>query len=252
MTTLIILASFAILLIGIISSNRDESRPKYLLRLSPKGIILLIAAIVGFSASIGKEYFEFREQKLQKEFEKQQLLRIASRAENAIHYSLQFLSGFLSKEDRKVIFQLFQDDFPDEPSKDRPDPSILDPLVKLFAQHSWFSASNMTKNGEKVHWLGNLGWHLLQMREKCDLFLRHYGNIKHPLVNTIDNIRLRTETLLFFIDACLKSHEYQSQFIELYRKGIPKVHIEFYRHFYLRVIKAKRLIREIQSEHRKI
>jgi len=249
LTTVIILTSFAILLIDIVSSNRDGNRPKYLLKLSRKGLILLIAAIIGVSASVGKEYFKFQEQKQQKEFENQQLLRISSRADNAIKYSIQFLSGFLSKEDRKEIFKLFENDFMDEPCTNRPDPSILDPLIELFVHHSWLSSSNMIIEGKNVPWLSGFEWHLIQMHEECDLFLKHYGNVKHPLVNTIDDIRLRAETLLLMIGTCLKKHEYQNQFIELYRNGIPKVHIEFYRHFYLRIIKAKRLIREIQHQN---
>ena len=247
LATIIIVTSFIILLIAIIGSNRADDRPKFLLRLSTKGLILLIVAILGVAASAGKEYFEYRELKKQNEIEKQKLLVVAMRADHTISYPMQFLSGFLFGEDKREIFNLFKTDFPDEPGKDRPNPSILDPLAIIFAKHPWFTESNMTRNGEKVHWLGSLGWHLIRLRDECESFLEHYGNIKHPLVDAIDDIRIRNETLLMMIDACLRKSEYQKQFIDLYRNGIPKVHIDFYRHLFLRILKAKRLIREIQS-----
>ena len=246
LVTIIILTSLIILLIDIIGSNRTENGSKYLFKLSKKGILLLIVAVVGVAASAGKEYFEYKNQKTQNEIEHQKMLVVAMRADNAISYPIQFLAGFLTDENKKQIFQLFNTDFPDQEGKDRPDPKILDPLVILLSNHKWFSASNMERDGQKVNWLWNLGWHLMRLRDECEAFLEHYGNIKSPLVDTIDDIRIRNETLLMAIDACLKPSEYQKQFIEIYSDGIPKVHIEFYRQLFLRVLKAKRLIREIR------
>lgn len=265
-TTLIISASFIILIVGIVSDNRSQSRPLFLLKLSNKGILLFLMAMVGMFASITKEYMDYRANQIQIEKENKQLDVIADRANVITGQSIIFLSNYLRRSDIKnEILALFDGDIDDEPGKERPSPAVLDKLIASFQNHKWFSASNWikigddmlvlpfptkadpSKNEETVTWLGQLGYILLKSHDDSEKLLQHFGNVNHPLVRAIDELRYRSDVLLHMINMCFKEGNYQKEFVKRYKNGIPDGHIEFYRHFFLRVMRTQRLIKEIKK-----
>lgn len=124
------------------------------------------------------------------------------------------------------------------------DPSLMDPIMDIFSQASWYAPSNMTQKGKKIHWLGLLFYTITDISNECDLIMRDHGNLDHSIIIVVANVRVRAENLLFVIETVATYPD--SKFKEVWGEGIHlDQYIDFLRYFLLEILKCKRISRNI-------
>ena len=237
-----IICSFIVATVGIVQSYRAKKEERGIFGLTRTGAILVTVAIVGLGAAAVDTVLAERKSKQREREAKEKLVRLAHRADNATMPILMFLSAFLSANGMKDPISIFREDYEDEPGENRPAPALMDPIMDVFARASLFETSNMTIGGRDVSWLESFSRNLRQTNHECDLLIRHYGGVNHHLVVVIDVLRDRSETLLFLMDFVANYPGAR----ELWEDGIShEQHLDFFRHFFLRVLKARQLTRII-------
>ena len=140
---------------------------------------------------------------------------------------------------------IFAQNHGDEPGTDRPDPHLMDQIMEVFSKSSLYRSSNMSMNGKQLSWLQSFYAAMIESNYRCDLLLRHYGSVNHPLIAVADDLRIRSETLLFL----MRTAQTLPDFKRIWENGISREqHLDFFRHYFLRILKAKRIIRNILGE----
>ena len=240
----ILFCSFLTGITGVLLSQSEKFQNHTILEIKTGSIVLIVIAIIGLFASINDIQRKNKIEKEKASQETQKLKLIANRAYGAIQPSFIFISSFLSSNDHGHLLEIFQKNIQDEPGETRPTPSELDSIINVFKSVSMFQASNMTSNGKKISWLGNFSYNLKETHYLCDELLKHYGDANHELINTIDELKNRSHTLIFMFEAVATYPGMK----DAWKNGIPiDQHMDFIRHYFLRFLKAQRIIREIKE-----
>lgn len=234
----------ASLIIGIIYLARDYSKVERKIPLTNTGIIVLVLMIIAFAGSIIGICNDISESEEAETKESQKLTDIAYAADGAISYPLGFMASFLRDQGEFELYNVFNETHEDESGHDRPDPSVLNPIMDVFSKAAWFDDSNMKFNGQAVSWLGSFNYDLSNTYALCDSMMKEYGSISHPLVSTIRELRNYSDNLIFLTE--FVNNQPESRARGLWVNGIDnESHLELCRHFYLRVLKIQRLTRDI-------
>ena len=241
---IIIICSLITATVGILQSRSLKRKDKAIWGLKRSALILILISVATISSSLSiiNVYLENKKSKLLEFRENEKLTLIAYRAQGAIDPIMMFLSSYLSANGLDKPLTIFNENHEDEPGKDRPAPYLMNPITDVFSKSSLFQPSNMWVKGRQLTWIESLYQQLRESNYRCDLLIKHYGSVNHPLVVVMDELRMRSEVLIFLVDTAAK----HAGMKKVWEKGIShEQHLDILRHYFLRMLKAKRIIRSI-------
>jgi hypothetical protein len=176
-------------------------------------------------------------------------IRVAQRLDNAIGHSLLFLCCFVSKvakpnyseEEYKETWKVFTEDFPDRLDTGYPDSKHLAKIIEKLGTLSFLEESNMQVGGKPLNWLEMFIFDLNDTNKACNEILLHYSARDDKLIALVEDIREQSEFLIWALQSQLTSPEVYQR----WGNGVPQhQYAGFVRHYYLTILKAKRIIRE--------
>jgi hypothetical protein len=183
-------------------------------------------------------------------------IRVAQRLDAAITPSILFLASFLSgmgvephhnKEKYEEIWTLFATDFVDKDGTERPDPKVLDTIMGNLMNISFFGTSNVNIQEKQLTWYEAFISDLSQTKAMCTEILQFYSDRDDRLISLVENIRQRAQNLIFLLNTNASSESLKDIY-ESWNNGIPREqYADFVRHYYLAMLKAKRVIREFTN-----
>jgi hypothetical protein len=232
-------------ILGILISRSEKLKNHKLFGLNTSGLILCIISLIAFIVSFRDISYKNTIANEKSKLETEKLILISNQADAAIQPPFTFLNNFLSFNGHSELIKILNKDIQDEPGKDHPNHKEIEPIMEVFKSVSVFNTSTMTFNGKKLTWLENMLYDLKNTYYLCDELLKCYGDTNHQLISTIDEIKNRSEELFFILNTAATYPGIKDSYVG----GIPREQdLDFIRHYFLRCLKAKRLIHEIQKK----
>jgi hypothetical protein len=171
--------------------------------------------------------------------------RFARNFNHALIESLSCFATFLSTHKEVKIsgnnpIKIFKQDFPNKPTTSYPDPEVIEPIMKIIAELSFLSKSNMsTTNNKPLPWTHAFIYHLNKTHEECEKLLNRSANRDDKLVRIIEEVNNRAKGLAFIFNT--------SSLTEVnhhWRQKLHEDYLDFIRYYLLCMLKAKRIVRE--------
>jgi hypothetical protein len=216
---------------------------------------LVILAFISSLATGLDMYRSHKEEDMQKHLEQEKLKYVAIGAKGAISPIIEFLWAFLRSADKEEEMKLFIKGYKIEPGKDIPPPQSLDQIMEVFSKTSFFkpsntsifNPSNKSIHGKAISWFQKLYQNIKQSKYECDHLLKQYGGMNHSIIMLIDDLRIRSDQLLFLMESAKMIPE----LFDMWKVGVPNQHIDFFRHYFLRISRANSMVKEILGDEYK-
>lgn len=234
-------------IIGIRESHLSKGKDIAFFGLTYSGLILVILAIIGSSATIIEKYLAYRDIKIKKQLEQDKLKFVAIETKSAVNPLLVFLSSFLSSNGQAKAYIVFSENHNDEIGKNYPSPHIMDQVIYVFLVSPLFLPSNVKTfpESKEISWFQVLYDAIMKSHYKCDLVLKHYGSVNHPIIGVVSELKIRAENQLMIMQATQMHPDIK----KLWKNGISdEQHLDFFRYYFLTLVKVNRYIREILKE----
>jgi hypothetical protein len=172
--------------------------------------------------------------------------RVATKLNNALNNFVGELTVFLTSHGYANGMKIILDDHLDEPGSKYPSPVLVDEILNVLANNTLKSASNVQIGGNQVSWAEAFIGELANLHQGCNQILDQYADRDDNLISMVDEVSNRSKTLASILSTCLNVPNLSM----LYDKGVPDVHIEYFRYFLLSIIKSYRIIRQFGVEVR--
>lgn len=166
--------------------------------------------------------------------------RVAVKFNNALSRFIGTFAGFLTAHGHEDGMKIILKDYPDEPGSEYPALSLVDPILGVLSQNTLKAASNARIGERELSWAELFVSDLVRVSQDCNRILDQYADRDDTLISQIDEINNRAETLASMISTSVRVPELTA----LYDKGIPDVHADFFRYFFLSALKSYRIIRQ--------
>ncbi len=170
--------------------------------------------------------------------------RVAQKLSQAILFFLTSLSTFVQQYTGEYDFSIFQNDYDDLPGTNYPDPKIVELIVKAFRHHKLSNESNRMQNQKFVPWSESFIIDLKETAFKCEKILDRYADRDDEIISVVEEVQNRANDIAQMIYIMCKIEDFAGR----YDNGVIENHIEFYRYFFLTIVKARRIIRKFGGE----
>jgi hypothetical protein len=168
--------------------------------------------------------------------------RVAARFENALVVFVGTLSAFLRAVGHDDAI-LKVDECEINEDTGYPNIERVQPIIEVL-QTSVLSEPSFRSVGDNVlPWWQVFVHDLMETANECKEILDQYADRDDELIGLIEEIRNRASNLSSILSTCMTTH-----LSELYKNGVPDVHIDFFRHFLLAILKSYRVIKKFKTD----
>ena len=147
---------------------------------------------------------------------------------------------FLEDCNAENEIEIFTQNYDDQPSTNYPNTSIVDNIVSVFAKNNLKGVSNIRIGDKPLTWAEAFTSELQDVVHETDKILDQYADRDDRLISLVDEINNRARGLIHMIRSPLLVPELS----HFYDDGVPEVHLNFFRYFFLALLKSHRVIRE--------
>lgn len=183
-------------------------------------------------------------QRRSEEGKKQAIKTIIGRSSRLLSNGEIFLFPYLARNQRSDIIDIFNKDHPEAAGSLYPAPTILDPLYDLFRQTTLLNDSNTSSGGKVLTELEEFMYHMGIVSREADSILQHYGDVRDPIIQVIDDLRSRSD---MFAKMLPLMHHVQGGAEGVFGAGVPEQWANYFRHYYLIHLKLKQICRNQSS-----
>jgi hypothetical protein len=166
--------------------------------------------------------------------------RVAMKLSSALNSFIGTLAIFLTSHGYQDGMKIILQDYPDEPGSEYPSTSLVAPILNVLSQNTLKSPSNAQIGDRKISWAELFVSDLMHVSQDCEQILDQYADRDDTIISLVDEINNRAKNLASMISTSVNVPELTS----FYDKGIPSVHMDFFRYFFLASIKSYRIIRQ--------
>lgn len=164
--------------------------------------------------------------------------RVALKFEGALAHFKAMLGAFLGENGLEEGSRVFWEKYIDKVGTQYPDPAIVEPVINVCAKSNFKAASTIQIGEQRLNWAGAFINELRSIVQACDRILDQYSDRDDKLISLIDEIHDRARDLAFMIEVSFS----QPSLSGLYDNGVPNAHIDWFRYFFLALIKSHRII----------
>ena len=167
--------------------------------------------------------------------------RVATKFEHALGMYVGTLAQFLTSRGYGPAMNVVEEDHPDDGSG-YPPAVLVDPILKVLAENSLKEPSFRQIGDRVLPWTEALVSDLVRSAQECNRILDQYADRDDRLISIIDEMITRSENVAKLINTCVNV----PTLTFLYDKGVPDVHMEFFKYFLLATLKSYRVLREFK------
>jgi len=168
--------------------------------------------------------------------------RVARSFEGSLGLLSSELLVFLSENGLQNSLHVFSEDHPNAPGSDYPDPECVRDIVEVFSRNNLKGPSNVRIGDRQLSWAEAFISTLRRLNQECVQILDRYADRDDALISILEDVQARAHNLAFLISSPFMGPPLDN----LYDNGVPDVHIDFFRHFFLSLVKAHRIIRQFR------
>lgn len=238
---ILLIYSFIVAIVAVIQNNLVPKDKRSILGLTKTGATLVLISIAAVIVSFFDIYTKQEKENEVNTHHQEALVRLAKRAEIVIKPTHSFLQHFLSSNNRYGVFDSFERE-----SRNRDDilPSMIEPIKEVFLTSSMQAPSPLFDLDYKpISYSDYFHRQINEVYQESDSFLDHYGNFEHPLVDVIEEIRIRSEIFVRFLPIIKELNRNNS----LWKSGVLESWANLIQYFYFNQLEAHCLIKEIRS-----
>jgi hypothetical protein len=170
--------------------------------------------------------------------------RVAEKFSNSLTWVFVGINIFASENNQALGINIFNEDHEDMIGSNYPDPKLFDSLIDAFKTKSLLAPSNRKHGDHVLSWVEAFILTFDEVAKKCDKILDQYSDRDESLISLVDEVHNRASTLSSMLRIMFSEEKFQG----IYDSGLPESHIEFYRYFFLTLLKSRRVIRRFGGE----
>ncbi len=169
--------------------------------------------------------------------------RVAIKFEGSINrFSSTLLLVFLNENGLQDGLHVFLEDHLDAPGSNYPDPECVNEIVDVLSKNNLKGPSNVQIGDKQLNWAEAFVNSLRRLNQECVQILDRYADRDDTLISSLEDVQERAHLLAFLISSPFMGPPLE----DLYDHGVPDVHIDFFRYFFLSLVKAHRIIRQFK------
>jgi hypothetical protein len=168
--------------------------------------------------------------------------RVARKFEGSINLFSSTLLVFLHENGMQDGLHVFLEDHSDVPGSNYPDPECVNDIVDVFSKNNLKGPSNTRIGDNRLNWAEAFISGLKRLNQECVQILDRYADRDDALISSLEEVQERAHTLAFLISSPFTAPSLEN----LYDNGVPDIHIDFFRYFFLSLVKAHRVIRQFR------
>ncbi len=165
---------------------------------------------------------------------------VAQRLHVIISHGMLAVQGLISEDERRVLGGIY----PDMPGTNYPDPKLLDSIIGKLRKTNFLGKSDTEQNHIPLTWVGSFHKDLVKVHAQSQEIVTQFNQQDGRLIELAEQIS-NSSNNLGVIFQTVDVTELRTSY---YANGLPEQPAEFFRYYFLILMKTHRVIREFGVE----